>query len=384
VSEKFRETISSFFLVSAAQQFYIENNKTLVEVNNRSRQQISLMGLDNFELRVLFIEDRNNILVGTNQGLVCVKKNERPLYAIDDNQPSSVNQIRIRRKIVEDEKKQLILLGHPYSYLYGSDARFQNILNAPFSMYDAVLVDDFIYVTTDGRGLRKINIKNHLNDSITGWPFTPDGSYCSIYYDSITADLYVGDIGKLIIYNIRSNQRTFIPLPRNNAIIRAIRKDTSNHIFWIGTDKGLLMVNKEKKWVVPFRSNKSTISERKINDLLIRRNTSELWVAHDGGVDVIDLKTKTVLKRLPGYMFINPKTVSLVESNHGSIWMGTYVGIIGYEPKSDRFIRLGQNNGLVNKEFNHKSATKLSSGDLIFGGLSGYDVLNPDKYVFMN
>jgi len=62
--------------------------------------------------------------------------------------------------------------------------------------------------------------------------------------------------------------------------------------------------------------------------------------------------------------------------------MGTYQGIIGFDPKTKQYIRLTRKNNLVNSEFNYASATKLANGNLIFGGLNAYDIINPANFKF--
>jgi len=377
--------VTYFSFLSPSHQYYIQNRKQLVEINNEISRNIPLVGLVNFELRNLIIQDANNILIGTNQGLVLVRKIERTVNNIDENDlHDDIDELRVRRKVLEYDHGQLILFGYPFSYLYGGDQKFKKILDERMPVYDAVKVGEYIYAATEGMGLQRIDIRNRKAEGITRAPLSAKGIYGSIYYDSVKSNLFIGSPDHLIIYNLSTHKVDSLWLPPSNTVVRTFMNDTVNHVFWIGTSEGLLYLNGNLKTIHVFEGEEASISKGRINDLLIRRNTNELWVAHDEGVHIIDLKTMKIMKRLPGNIFVNPNTVSIIEDKDGLMWMGTYSGIVGYNPTNGKFLRLSRINGLINSEFKHKAALRLTSGELIFGGLSGYDIIDPAVYDFTN
>lgn len=376
--------VSYFSFLSPSHQYYIQNSKQLVEINNEISQNIPLVGLVNFELRNLIIQDANTILVGTNQGLILVRKIDRSITNIDDNNiGDDLDELRIRRKVLEYRNDQLILFGSPFSYLYTKDHPLRKFIESRMPVYDAVNVGNYIYAATEGNGLQKIDIKTREVKGITVNPLSPDGVYSTLYYDSVNSNLFIGAENFLIVYHLSTDKTESVQLPVSNTTVRALVKDTFNEGYWIGTSEGLFYMDSALK-AIHTPVGESSITKDRINDLLIRRNTNELWVAHDLGVDIIDLETKRIVRSLPGNTFVNPNTVSILEDQEGLIWMGTYAGIIGYNPQNGEFLRLSKINGLMNSEFKHKAALKLSSGKLIFGGLSGYDIIDPTIYDFIN
>ena len=87
-----------------------------------------------------------------------------------------------------------------------------------------------------------------------------------------------------------------------------------------------------------------------------------------------------MIDSIPASNFRNSKVVSLLQDYKDRIWMGTYSGIVAYDPVSKGLIKLTRLNGIVNTEFNFTSACKVKEDQLVFGGLTGYDVINPKMF----
>ena len=119
-----------------------------------------------------------------------------------------------------------------------------------------------------------------------------------------------------------------------------------------------------------------------VSDLLIERRTGRLWVAHENGVDILDRRTGRIVDRVPPSLFSNPKVTAMVQDKKDRVWMSTYSGILGFDPESRAYVKLGRENGLINNEFNFTSSGQLPDGRIIFGGLNGYDILEPGKFDF--
>ena len=62
------------------------------------------------------------------------------------------------------------------------------------------------------------------------------------------------------------------------------------------------------------------------------------------------------------------------------MWLSTNKGLRVFYPESNRFANLEYSDGLQSNEFNTGSFLKLPSGNLLFGGLGGLNLINPTDF----
>ena len=110
-----------------------------------------------------------------------------------------------------------------------------------------------------------------------------------------------------------------------------------------------------------------------------------IWVGTREGLNLFNEQTKqfqtfTTSDGLPDNMILN-----ILEDNHQTLWISTPNGLCNAIPKQDKaglvfsIISYDETNNLQNREFNDNAALKTRAGELIFGGPSGFNIINPDK-----
>lgn len=365
-------------------RFIICNNNQLFEQRNGRFSRIPLPGLENFEFRNLWVADSTNILLGTNQGLVHIRLERHPAEHIQEKGVASDGELRIRRKILQYPDGRLILMGNPLTFVHGPASGLRLLVPSRFSAYDASFVGKDIYVATEGLGLVRIRPGASSIERLDIDPRFPKAFYLSLCYDSVADRLLAGGMETLISYDPSSSGRSgdILQVLSNAGMVRVIMQDHPNRRYWIGADNGLFILDSSLKPLGVFRKSSTGLRGGMVGDLLQRQKKQEIWVGHDHGVDVIDMQSLRIIRQIPDSVFINPRVVSMEEDEKGRIWMGTYSGLIGYEPLSGVFHRLGRSNGLINTEYNYKSSLRMRDGRLIFGGLNGYDIIDPAKLPF--
>lgn len=70
---------------------------------------------------------------------------------------------------------------------------------------------------------------------------------------------------------------------------------------------------------------------------------------------------------------------SIVEDDNGELWIGTNNGLARYDPVQEVFKNYFSRDGLQGNEFSRYAAKKLASGELIFGGMHGFNLFHPDR-----
>ena len=376
-----RDKISFLNDVSEGHRFLIRDNRYLEEVRSGRSRRIDLPSLTNYELRKLLAVDSSNVLLCTNQGLIHVNLRPKAIDRIDDNTERGSEPIRIRRKILEGEKGTLYLTGHPYSYMWDGDGGLTRMTSEKLSVYDAVQVAGRFYLATEGRGILSIDPRSGRLRNHDIPPLETLGQYIALAYDNGRM-LYIGSDDRIFRLDLGNDNPTIILLPRKTGRVRDIRLDTATGEFWIGTQTGLLCLDSLFRLKADLSKANGGLTGQIVHSILPRTGKGECWVSHEGGVDIVDMRTKLRLRSLPTAIFSDTRVVSMLEDRKGRVWMGTYSGIVGYDPETGSFYRLGRNNDLMNLEFNHKSALALSDGRLVFGGLNGYDIIDPERIGF--
>ena len=212
-----------------------------------------------------------------------------------------------------------------------------------------------------------------------------------------------------------------------------IFEDSQNRL-WIGTfQQGLeLFDRKTNKFIHHKPGSGNTIKSGYISSLLEDKN-GDLWIGTAWGIDVLSRKTG-LFRHFPHLE--NDKTtishsniVSILQDSRGLIWVATKDGLNLYNAASDnfkvyrtedglpdnnilslleddnhnlwvsspnglsnilvsasadktvtlRFKNYDETDGLQGRQFNERAGHKLRSGELIFGGINGFNIFSPSK-----
>lgn len=103
-----------------------------------------------------------------------------------------------------------------------------------------------------------------------------------------------------------------------------------------------------------------------------------LWIGlQEGGLLLFDRKTETykrytIADGLPGNTILR-----ILEDAEGNLWMSTYNGLSRFDGKS-YFRNFSVSDGLQSNQFSFNAGLKLRSGELVFGGINGFNIFQPN------
>ena len=167
--------------------------------------------------------------------------------------------------------------------------------------------------------------------------------------------------------------------------ISAILEDKKGNL-WVGTPGGIAVFEKGKTTEVFYRQSKEKNHLSSSNIIcLLEDSKGRIWVGTREGLNLFDEQTKqfqtfTRSDGLPDNMILN-----ILEDNHQTFWISTLNGLCNVIPKQGKdghvlsVSSYDETNNLQNREFNDNAALKTRAGELIFGGPSGFNIINPDK-----
>lgn len=176
-------------------------------------------------------------------------------------------------------------------------------------------------------------------------------------------------------------------------IIRSIFKDSKGNI-WIGTDKGLNRISKAEslKSNPVFRSFTLGDGHQFLSHDYILQITEDkngvIWMGTMGGGMI-----KCTEDANDGYSFStigsseglpNNTVKSIVEDENGYLWISSNKGITRYNPGDGTVINYDTEDGLQDMDFSEICGLRRKNGDLVFGGINGFNVFNSKQQQINN
>ena len=244
--------------------------------------------------------------------------------------------------------------------------------------------DGYIWVSTIG-GLSRINadtdeIKNYYSGKDNG--NLSDSNLWQILYTSDNK-LIVSTVNGLNVYDEKDDKFVRIldqedDLP--SQYIYSVKEDLYGHI-WVGTDKGLVQLDKNLNIV---KSYEDTIGDSHVYNIY-DDSKGNIWICTIGnGLFKINLDDKSVdnYKNSESKYSIPSNTVrDIVTDSKGNLWIGTEKGICVFDYKTEKFRTYKkepyQSNSLINDEI--MCLLKDSSGLIWIGTYSGVSTFNPNN-----
>ncbi len=330
--------------------------------------------LQNLQFKSILRVSKSCFFIATNQGIVKMHQVPSLTRLVNDYSLLADQQIKVRRNIQEYQNIRY-LLGFPY-VLVDDGNTTKYLTTKILSTYDGLLFNGQLFCTTEGNGLISVNIGS---GEITNHVF--DGMGARDTYESISryADSLILLTGgnKLVVYNPIS--KTCLPYYfQKDLVIHLAVPSNETGIVYLGTNKGLRRMRINEKGNIE-QLEKASAEKFDVRDLLVRDRENTIWLATSNGVVVLDEKSLRVKRHYSGEREVsNVKVVKLLEDKNNNIWASTYSGLTVYNVKNGSIKFINKSHGLHNIEFNYKSGQAFKNGDLAFGGLNAFEVINPN------
>ncbi|WPR77659.1 two-component regulator propeller domain-containing protein [Algoriphagus sp. NG3] len=75
----------------------------------------------------------------------------------------------------------------------------------------------------------------------------------------------------------------------------------------------------------------------------------------------------------------NNSVLTILRGKDDQYWLSTYNGISRFDYPTKTFTNYYDSDGLQSNQFNYNAALKLPDGELLFGGIRGFNILDPDN-----
>jgi signal transduction histidine kinase len=359
-------------------------------VNNNINVEISA----NIDIRSYALIDSDSFLLTTNKGLFILRKENRFITSISDTHLNDRNIPRIRRAIVENHKNELLLFGFPEIFKLDKSKNLSHIETGNRNYYfDVTKLEDAIFATTEGAGIYKLD----LDGNFIGRGEFSEGAYQHFYsiLDFNEEFLIAGSrnfvslISKDLLVRNDIALSSFTENYSQKDIVFDMALDSKGRGIWLAMNSGVSLISNDLSEELYYISSSGNslvhLKNNSISAILQSVTGDTLWVGGNLGVDVINVTKGENLSFINHQNAnLNSRVTALLYDVSGNLWISTYDGILVKNVHSEELVYLNSNNGLINQEFNLKSALITSAGEIVFGGLTGYDIINPEILVQRN
>ncbi len=236
---------------------------------------------------------------------------------------------------------------------------------------------DKYFIGTWGQYLVSLDLKKKKRISIKTNPNVRD--ILSLLLDN-SDTLWCGTLGEgLYKYNTKTEKWLKMNLFQNYSI-NFIKK--ADDYYWIATsDNGVFKINKKGETLLHLNTEKKLLSNN--TAYCIEEDSNYLYIATDNGLTLYDKKLSKSKFFFESHGIYSSGILSVTKDRKNNLWMSTIKGITKMvlsrlsNPHLKLFYNYTTVDGLMNYEYNQNAYHVLSNGYLIYGGVSGIDILNP-------
>jgi len=340
--------------------------------------------LSNDKVRVIF-QDREGILwVGAYGGGVNRFDLEKKTFAHYQNVPGELHSLSsdIVLSVFQDQEGVLWFgtIGGGVSKLgveRWNFAHYKNNPNDPNSLGNNMIRDFYqdkdgiIWIGTTAGGLTRFDRKTGSWHHFLHDPDDPDSlgsNWVHVIYEDSSGVLWLGTSQSLDRFdpesdttNENSSFTHFQPGPEifpgaPNIFISRVY-ETKDGGFWIGTNPGLLLFDRQEEiWTSYYQNepgNPGSLSVGWVDDIM-EDSQGRMWIGmFGGGLNRFDPETEsfTRYENDPG----NPQSLrnnqigEILQDQEGIIWIGTHSGFSKFDPENETFSHYLEKDGLPNE-----------------------------------
>lgn len=204
----------------------------------------------------------------------------------------------------------------------------------------------------------------------------------ALYYDA-DDQLWVGmNVGEFQVYDPRRD--TFTNIPGIGNIVSYIYEDRSGKL-WVGTRSGLKCMDRTTRKVIDISAlTRGYEDELLYINWIMEDRQGRMWIGTQGSG--LFLVTKGKLHWFGQGKGLSGNTVNaILEDRDQHLWLSTNSGISRVEYREDPAgnpaivsTDFSEIHGLQGPQFNPASALKTSYGNMLFGGINGFNIFKPE------
>ena len=242
-------------------------------------------------------------------------------------------------------------------------------------------------------GVGRLNLKTKQYDLFR----TPQGSSKSVFpsrhvwsfMETRDGDIYIGTSGDgFVTYSYTTNEFTTHrraaeaddkSLMADNVWFMHEGKDG---ILWMATSGGVLIYYPKTGEYQRYRhdsKDETSVAENRVTSLL-EDSKGRMWVSTmGGGLDLWQPATHSFTHLRVNDGLISNSVHGVVEDRKGLLWVSARAGLSAFNADTHQLTNYTEKNWLQKGAFSDGAFLRLSTGELVFGGVNGFNIFDPEK-----
>ncbi|WP_286862327.1 MULTISPECIES: hybrid sensor histidine kinase/response regulator transcription factor [Sphingobacterium] len=335
------------------------------------------------------LEDKDNrIWIGTLRGGINIIDPLRRRFKTSKINPNSrlVNTSDFTLSFEEADQNH-IWIGTDGDGLYKWNKTRGVIENYPFSsnldlrhtFVTALVQDrlDQLWIGTYDMGILKLNTRTGVTKHYTC--YFPNTKYINNTVWRLFKDrkgvLWASTLSGGNVYFLDKVTDQFKPLDLPINDVLTFYED-KNNVLWMGS------------WNFLFKLDLRTMEYKNYRigtpiRFIQQTENGFLWLGTEGaGLLHLNLSTMNYRRYTEKDGLVSNTLLNALQDTHGNIWISSLDGLSKMDVRKKAFQNFYQSDGLQSNQFNYNAAIKLRDGQLIFGGIRGFNIFNPLEIFF--
>ncbi|HVD99204.1 MAG TPA: two-component regulator propeller domain-containing protein [Cytophagaceae bacterium] len=262
---------------------------------------------------------------------------------------------------------------------------FFNKKNTPSLLSDVIIsvYEDKrknIWVGTYLEGLHLFDVKKKtFSRKLPGYSFGSmlEDSEGNLWLGGWRDGLFLYDRDQNTFKNFQQLEKD--PTSLSDNFVYYVYEDKRKNV-WVCTSVGLnLIEDKEKGKFRHFMKDPGNPNSLANNAVYhcYEDSKGRFWIGTAGGLCQMHRDSIKFITYKEKDGLANNNVLGILEDNEGKLWLSTNKGISCFDPETKVFKNYNKSDGLQSNQFNVKAQYKLSTGELLFGGINGYNRFDP-------
>nr|WP_294781077.1 two-component regulator propeller domain-containing protein [uncultured Flavobacterium sp.] len=388
-NQEIQYPISDLMYKASANELWIATNGNGVVKYNYNKDSFSMLNacldeekLNSNAISSLYLDNENRVWIATLRGGVnTIEETKSPFVTISKNeQKKNTLPSDFILSLCEQDSENLWI---------GTDGAGASLWNRKTNTFT-----NYAYNANNPNSLSNNFVSGILKDDKGTWFGTYGGGVC--LFNSQTQsfkkyDLYNPKI-KLVHKNIwvlyKCKKDILWAASPDGAGLYRYNEKLDQFDFVDAKIRGIISIAEDQHhlWIGNFSKlyqlNPNTLQSKEIDvkypvrSVVSHSDTKMLVGTEGGGLMILNPKTfqrKFLTQRngLPNNSILN-----IVRDKQGIYWCSTYNGIFTYNVENGKINSYHDADGLQSNQFNYNAALRLSTGEIVFGGIKGFNIID--------
>ena len=198
-------------------------------------------------------------------------------------------------------------------------------------------------------------------------------------YEDRKRDLWACTYGNGKLYKLNRSLDRFEVFRQDFNNLFCMTEDSRGNL-WAGNSSQLIKIDRD------LQHNDKYFDIGKPVRSIYEDKRHNLWLGIEGGgLILFDPNKWVIIDRLSEQNGLcNNAVLNILEDSTGCLWLSTFNGLSKFDPSKKSFKNFYQSDGLQSNQFSYRAALMLHTGEMVFGGIRGFNIFYPHRVAGRN